>query len=47
VAVKNAKGTMKFNPSPDTIIHGGDCLIVIGGDEQLKRLETLASTFSA
>ena len=38
---------MKFNPSPETIIHGGDCLIVIGGDEQLKRLETSASTFSA
>jgi len=47
VAVKSAGSTMRFNPSPDTVIHGGDCLIVIGADEQLKRLETLASTFSA
>jgi voltage-gated potassium channel len=47
VAVKSAGGTMKFNPSPEAIIHGGDCLIVLGGDEQLKKLETLASTFNA
>jgi voltage-gated potassium channel len=47
VAVKSAEGAMRFNPSPDTIIRGGDCLIVIGADEQLKKLETLASTSNA
>ena len=47
VAVKGAEGTMKFNPSPETIIHGGDCLIVLGGDEQLKKLEDLASASRA
>jgi uncharacterized protein with PhoU and TrkA domain len=42
--VKSAGGRMQFNPAPDTIIHGGDCLIVMGGDDQLKTLEALAST---
>ena len=43
LAVKNAEGRMVFNPSQDSMIHAGDCLIVIGGDDQLKKLETLAS----
>jgi voltage-gated potassium channel len=47
LAVKAAEGTMTFNPAPDTVIRAGDCLIVIGGDEQLKKLEALASAAGA
>lgn len=42
LGVKAADGAMKFNPPPESIIRLGDCLIVIGGDEQLKSLESLA-----
>lgn len=42
LAVKNEAGTMTFNPAPDAVIHPGDCLIVIGGDEEIKKLEDLA-----
>jgi K+/H+ antiporter YhaU regulatory subunit KhtT len=34
---------MTFNPPPESVIQADDCLIVIGGDEQLRRLESLAS----
>jgi voltage-gated potassium channel len=47
VAVKGTEGGMKFNPSPETVIHAGDCLIVIGADEQLKKLEILGSNLPA
>ena len=43
LAVKHAEGKMEFNPSENAAIRGGDCLIVIGGDEQLKKLEALAN----
>jgi voltage-gated potassium channel len=43
LAVKGSEGAMTFNPAPDAVIRGGDCLIVVGGDEQLKKLEALAS----
>ncbi|MGD0956216.1 MAG: potassium channel protein [Candidatus Acidiferrales bacterium] len=43
LALKNADGKMTFNPPPESVIQADDCLIVIGGDEQLKRLESLAS----
>jgi voltage-gated potassium channel len=42
LSVKSGEGTMTFNPPPETVIHADDCLIVIGGDEQLKKLEALA-----
>jgi voltage-gated potassium channel len=42
LAVKDATGAMTFNPAPSAQIRPGDCLIVIGGDAQLKKLETLA-----
>jgi voltage-gated potassium channel len=42
LAVKDASGAMTFNPAPSAVIHPGDCLIVIGGDAQLKKLEALA-----
>ncbi len=42
LAVKDAHGKMTFNPSEESVIRGGDCLIVIGGDDRLKKLEALA-----
>jgi voltage-gated potassium channel len=42
LALKPATGAMVFNPAPETVISAGDCLIVIGSDEQLKKLEGLA-----
>ena len=44
LAVKHREGKMEFNPAEDASIRAGDCLIVIGGDAQLKKLEALAST---
>jgi len=43
LALKSADGKMTFNPPPESVIQADDCLIVIGGDEQLKRLESLAT----
>jgi voltage-gated potassium channel len=43
LAVKGAEGAMTFNPAPDAVIRAGDCLIVIGGDNQLRKVEALAS----
>jgi voltage-gated potassium channel len=43
LALRNSEGKMIFNPPPDSVIRADDCLIVIGGDEQLRRLESLAS----
>ncbi len=43
LAVKGADGKTNFNPPPESIIRADDCLIVIGGDQQVKRLETLAT----
>ena len=43
LAVKNAEGKMVFNPAADSVIRAGDCLIVIGGDDRLKKLESLAN----
>jgi voltage-gated potassium channel len=42
LAVKNTAGAMTFNPPPSAQIRPGDCLIVIGDDAQLKKLEALA-----
>jgi voltage-gated potassium channel len=43
LAVKSSDGKMAFNPSLESVIRAEDYLIVIGSDEQLKRLESLAS----
>ena len=43
LALRASDGTMKFNPPPESVIQAQDCLIVIGGDEQLRKLESLAS----
>jgi voltage-gated potassium channel len=47
LAVKSAAGAMTFNPPQAAVIQSGDCLIVIGGDDQLKKLEALAGAGSA
>jgi voltage-gated potassium channel len=43
LALRSADGTMTFNPPPESVIRADDCLIVIGKDEHIKRLESLAS----
>jgi len=47
LAVKNADGKLAFNPAEDFVIRAGDCLIVIGGDDRLKKLEALANAPAA
>ncbi len=44
VAVKKNDGVMEFNPSSSTGIEAGDRLIVLGGGENLARLEALAGS---
>jgi voltage-gated potassium channel len=46
LAVKHSEGKLTFNPADDSVIRAGDCLIVIGGDDRLKKLEVLANTIS-
>jgi len=43
LALRSGDGKMTFNPPPESVIRADDCLIVIGKDEHLKRLESLAS----
>jgi len=43
LALRNPDGKMTFNPPPESVIQADDCLIVIGGDEQLRSLESVAS----
>jgi len=47
LAAKNADGKLAFDPAEDFVIRAGDCLIVIGGDDRLKKLETLANAPAA
>lgn len=42
VGIQRRDGRMEFNPEPDTMMHAGDHLIVIGRPEQLKDLEIAA-----
>jgi voltage-gated potassium channel len=42
VGVQRSDLRMTFNPEPDTIIGGGDKLVVLGRPESLRRLETEA-----
>lgn len=41
LAVRKGDGQMRFNPTAETMIDGGDYLIVMGPHENLQRLETL------
>ena len=42
VGIQRRDGRMEFNPEPDTIMHAGDHLIVIGRSGQLKDMEIAA-----
>lgn len=42
VAIKKPDGKMVFNPTPESVLEGGDVLIAIGHRQQLDRLEELA-----
>jgi len=39
LAIRRATSQMVFNPPADTLIHGGDYLVVMGGPEELANLE--------
>src|ERR1041385_6893220 len=43
LAIRNRDGQLMFNPPADTMIVGGDCLIVMGERDNLRRLETLVT----
>lgn len=44
LALKKANGTLQFNPPPDSVIDRGDYLIVVGGSEHLRKLDTMLGT---
>jgi voltage-gated potassium channel len=41
MAIRKADGRMLFNPPADTAVEGNDCLIVMGRQENLERIEAL------
>jgi voltage-gated potassium channel len=43
LAIRKHDGNMIFNPPADTVIVRGDCLIVMGKQENLRRLEVLVT----
>ena len=43
VAIKRLDGKMEFNPSPDSMLYAGDCLIALGQPGQLKVLEDITA----
>ncbi len=43
LAIKGEGSLMRFNPSPDEVIHAGDHLIAMGEPEGLRRLEQSAA----
>ncbi len=43
LGVKPLDGTLLFNPPPETPIRAGDTWIIVGSDQQLKKLESLAA----
>jgi voltage-gated potassium channel len=47
LAIRRAGGAMQFNPPADAIIAGGDCLIVMGEPDSLRRLEQLLAEVPA
>jgi voltage-gated potassium channel len=44
IGIQRRDGRMEFNPEPETGIHAGDRLVVLGRPESLKRLETEAAS---
>jgi voltage-gated potassium channel len=43
VGIQRVGGRMEFNPSPESKMHGGDCLIVLGPADSLRNLEQLGT----
>jgi voltage-gated potassium channel len=43
VGIQRADGKMEFNPAPETRMHAGDQLVVLGPVEQLRSLEQAAA----
>ena len=43
VGIQRANGHMEFNPSAESKMNGGDCLVVLGRSEGLRSLETAAT----
>lgn len=43
VGIQRTDRRMEFNPEPETLIHGGDKLVVLGSPDSLKRLEIEAA----
>jgi voltage-gated potassium channel len=43
MAIRTGDGHMSFNPSADTAIHEGDCLIVMGRQDSLRALEAMVA----
>lgn len=41
LAIRRGDGRMQFNPPADAVIAGGDCLVVMGEPENLRRLERM------
>jgi voltage-gated potassium channel len=41
IAIKTPDGNMLFNPSFETIIHGGDTVIAVGQENNLQQLEKI------
>ncbi len=42
VGIQHTHGRMEFNPTPNTVLHAGDHLIVLGSTSTLKELERTA-----
>ena len=42
VGIQRANGRMEFNPAPDTAMHAGDQLVVLGPPDRVKLLEAAA-----
>jgi voltage-gated potassium channel len=47
LAIRRANGEMLFNPPGESRVAGGDHLIVIGGQEGLRKLERLTTEVMA
>ncbi len=43
LAIRRAGGAMEFNPPASAVIEAGDCLVVMGEGEALRRFETRAA----
>jgi len=43
LAVRDASGSFRSNPAPDTVIHAGDVVIAVGTEADLQRLVALAT----